>query len=256
MITFTSAQLDAWIAGFFWPFVRMLALLQTAPVLGHRSVPARAKIGLAILMTVVLAPTIQTGASIPIASSTGLVLLAQQILIGVAMGFTLRIIFAAVELAGEIIGTQMGLNFAGFFDPATAQQGTPIGAWLGLLLTLVFVAMNGHLLVLYALAESFRVLPIDPGAFSVDSWRHVVSVGGELFRIGVYASLPVMAAMLVCNLAMGVLARVAPQINVLAVGFSVTILVGFLVLVLALPVIGIFLEQSLLRGIDLARVRP
>lgn len=255
MISFSSVQIDAWIAGFFWPFVRMLALLSVAPVLGHRTVPARAKVGLAFLTALLLAPTVQNGSQYAIGSFDGLGLLIQQLLIGIAMGFILRLIFAAVELAGDIIGTQMGLNFAGFFDPQSAQQGTPIGAWLGVLLTLIFLSMNGHLLMLYALADSFRVIPIAPDAIAISDWRRVVGVGGELFRIGLYASLPVIAAMLVCNVALGALGRVAPQLNVLAVGFSITIMVGFLVLLLALPVMGTFLQQSILRGIDLMSVR-
>ena len=255
MISFSEAQINGWIAGFVWPFIRMLALLGVAPVLGHRTVPVRVKVGLAFLFAILLAPTIQNGSQYAVASFDGLNLLVQQILIGIAMGFTLRLIFAAVELAGEIIGTQMGLNFAGFFDPQTAQQGTPIGAWLGVMMTLVFLALNGHLLVLYALADSFRIIPIAPNSISPDDWRRVVEVGAELFRIGLYASLPVITAMLVCNIALGVLGRIAPQLNVLAVGFSITILVGFSVLLLALPMMGAFLQNSIMRGIELMTLR-
>ncbi|MEO7403361.1 MAG: flagellar biosynthetic protein FliR [Burkholderiales bacterium] len=251
MLNFSSVQLDTWIAGFLWPFIRILALISSAPVIGHRGVPMRVKVGLAALMAMLIAPTIQNGDQFSIGSSAGFILVLQQVLIGVAMGFTLRIIFAAVELAGEVIGTQMGLNFAGFFDPQSSQQGTPIGAWLGLLITLIFLAMNGHLMLLASINESFRIVPIAPDAGLVGDWRKLALIGSELFRIGLYASLPVIAAMLTCNIALGVLARVAPQLNVLAVGFSITILVGFLVLYLSLPVIGVFLQGSIERGMGL-----
>lgn len=251
-----SAQsLDFWLAAFFWPLVRILALVATMPVLGHRNVPARVKVALAVAATVVIAPTLPPSANPSLMSAMGVLTVIQQVLVGVAMGFTLRVIFAAVELAGELMGLQMGLSFAGFFDPQSASQGTPIGAWLGVVATLIFLSINGHLMVLYALGESFRIVPIGPESFGAADWRRIAMLGTELFRIGVYAALPVVAAMLVCNVALGVLARVAPQLNLLAVSFSITLLVGFTVLYLALPVIGAFLTTALERGVSMTLAR-
>lgn len=250
MIELGTRAIDAAIAGFLWPFVRILALIATAPVLGHRSVATRVKIALAALVTIIVAPNV-TVPPATLASSEGVILLVQQILIGIAMGFALRLVTAAIELAGEVIGLQMGLNFAGFFDPSTTNMGTPIGAWLGMLVTLVFLAMNGHLLVIYGVAESFRVFPIATDALAADDWRRLVGLGADLFRIGLYVALPVIAAMLVCNLGLGVLARVAPQLNVLAVGFSITLIVGFVVLTAAMPFVGQYIETMLGRGFEM-----
>jgi flagellar biosynthetic protein FliR len=254
MITLSAQQIDVWLAAIFLPLVRLLAFIGAAPIFGHMSVPVRVKVGLALAMTVALAPHLLVPAH-TLASAEGVILIAQQFLVGVAMGFTLRVIIAAIELAGEMIGMQMGLNFAGFFDPQTASQGTPIGAWLGLLALLVFLAANGHLVVLDALADSFRVIPIRPDAIQLADWRRLALVGAELFRIGLYVSLPVVGAMLVCNIALGVLARVAPQLNVLVIGFPVTILVGFTMLLAALPFIVPFLETALGRGIALISLK-
>lgn len=255
MITVSAQQLDFWLASFFWPFVRILAVVGTAPVLGHRNVPARLKVGLAIAITILIAPTLPETRSYSLASATGILVIAQQVLVGIAMGFTLRVIFAAFELAGEIMGLQMGLSFAGFFDPQSASQGTPIGAWLGLLATLIFLGMNGHLMVLWSLGESFRLVPIGPESFGTADWRRLALLGVELFRIGVYAAMPVVAAMLVCNLVLGLLGRVAPQLNILAVGFSATIFVGFTVLYLSLPVISAFMHMALERAIGMTMAR-
>lgn len=255
MITVSAQVLDYWLAAILWPLIRMLAVVATMPVLGHRSVPARVKVGLALAATLVIAPTLPATTVPSLFSPLGAVTAAQQVLVGVSIGFTLRIVFAAIELAGELMGLQMGLSFSGFFDPATATQGTPVGAWLGVIATLVFLGMNGHLMVLHALGESFRVVPIGPESLGGADWRRLALLGTELFRIGVYAALPVVAAMLVCNLGLGVLGRVAPQLNLLAVGFSVTLLVGFSVLYLALPVIGAFLQNALERGIASTMIR-
>ena len=255
MVSFDLAQLDAWIATLLWPFVRILGLLASAPVLGHRSVPVRVKVGLALIATAVVAPTLNTGGQYSLASSQGLIVLAQQILVGVSMGFTMRLIFGAIELAGEVMGSQLGLNFAGFFDPQSAQIGTPFGAWLGVIATLIFLAMNGHLLMIFALSESFRVIPIAPEALLAADWRKYALLGSELFQIALLLALPIIVAMLVCNLGLGVLGRIAPQLNLLSLSFSVTIIVGLAVLALSLPAMGAFIQQTLERGVELMLLR-
>lgn len=254
MIEVLALDAERWIAALFYPLVRILSLIATAPVLGHMSVPMRVKVLLGVVITFAVAP----GLPMPVVGLSdprAILVIAQQILIGAAMGFTLRVIIAGIELAGELIGMQMGLNFAGFFDPASASQGTPIGAWLGLLATLLFLCANGHLQVIAAVAESFRYLPVDPGASIVADWRKVVHVGAELFRIGFYVVLPVMAATLICNITMGVLTRMAPQLNLLAVGFPVTLAVGFWMLLAALPFIVPYLETTLQRALSLTLPR-
>ncbi len=251
MLQVTSQQLELWLAAFLLPLIRMLAFITTAPIFGHMSVPARAKVGLAFIATIAIAPTLPQPAY-TLASGEGVQLIIEQFLIGVAMGFSLQLVIASIQLAGELIGVQLGFNFAGFFDPQTASQGTPIGAWLGLLALLIFLSINGHLLVLDALADSFRTLPLTPDAVRLTDWRKLALLGGELFRIGLYVALPVLGAMLVCNITLGLLARVAPQLNVLAIGFPVTLLVGFTILLASLPFILQFIESALGRGIAMS----
>ena len=248
MIEVSGTQIEQWLAAFFYPFVRILATVASAPIFGHMGVPMRVKVGLGFLITITIAPTLAVPAY-PLASPVGILLIAAQILIGIAMGFAIRLVIAAIELAGELIGTQMGLNFAGFFNPQTASQGTPIGAWLGLLATLLLLCANGHLMILDALADSFRVLPIQPNAVAITDWKKLILFGAELFRIGLFVALPVLGAMLVCNIGLGVLTRVAPQLNVIAVGFPVTLLVGFTMLLAALPFIVVYLDATIGRAL-------
>ena len=250
MINITGGQIEQWRAIFFYPLIRILALVASAPVLGHIGVPMRVKVGLALVVTAIIAPTLPVSVQ-ALASPAGMMLIAAQILIGLAMGFALRLVISAIELAGELIGTQMGLNFAGFFDPQTASQGTSIGAWLGLLATLLLLCANGHLMMLGAVADSFRVIPIQTDAVDLTNWKKLILFGGELFRIGLYVALPVLGAMLVCNIGLGVLARVAPQLNILAIGFPVTIMVGFTMLLAALPFIMVYLDATIGRALSM-----
>ena len=235
MISITSAQLSAWLGAFIWPFFRILALVSSAPVLGNTSVPVRVKVGLAFVLTLVLAPILGTMPAVEPGSAIGLLILAQQIVIGVAIGFTMRIIFTAVEMAGNIAGMQMGLGFATFFDPQNAAQVPVVGQFLGLLATVLFLALNGHLYMIEVLAQSFQALPVMPPPFSAAGWRALAGWGGEIFLAGLLLSMPIMAALLITNLALGIMTRAAPQLNVFSVGFPITLAAGFVVLAIALP---------------------
>ena len=251
MFTVSAADLDAWLAGYFYPFVRIAALASSAPLFSHRSIPRPTRIGLAVLLTIVVAPTLSPATFVSPFSGPGVLLIVQQILIGVAIGFTLQVVFAAVELAGELIGLQMGLSFATFVD-ADADQATIIGAFLAVAMLLVFLSLNGHLMLLAGLVDSFRSFPIDGvrGLVAFDV-RSLVLVGRDLFALGVTLALPVIAAMLLANLALGVLTRTAPQLNLFAVGFPVTLATGLAMLSLALPYLVPAMESAALRGLSL-----
>jgi flagellar biosynthetic protein FliR len=251
MISVTSAQIGAWLAMFVWPFVRILALLMAAPVINAPNVPAQVKIGLALAVTVIVAPTLPPEAHPAVSSSSVFALMAQQIVVGVALGFAMQVVFAAVELAGDMLGLQMGLSFAGFVDPSSNDQSPLVGSFLGLLATLMFLSINGHLAMIAAIVDSFTAVPIAPTLEGGLELPRLAAWGGELFRLGLQLSLPVLATMLLVNLALGVLARAAPQLNVFAVGFPITLVVGFTVLAAALPYFGPALTVALERGLAL-----
>ena len=243
MITVTTSQWYAWIAAFLWPFLRVLGLIIAEPVLGNTNVPAPAKVGLAIFIALVLAPVIPPVPAVDPASAAGMLIAAQQLMIGLALGFILRIALTAAETAGQLIGLQMGLGFAVFFDPESSAQTAVVGQFLGMFAILVFLSMDGHALVITALAHSFTTLPISADPVAPNGLRLLLEWGGEIFRTGLLISLPVVAALLIANTAVGVMTRAAPQLNIFAVGFPLTLTVGFFGLWLAVPYIGPALER-------------
>ena len=249
MFTVSAAELDAWLAGYFYPFVRIAALASSAPLFSHRSIPRPTRIGLSVLIASIVAPTLPSMSFVSPFSAHGVVLILQQVLIGVAIGFTMQIVFAAVELAGELIGLQMGLSFATFIN-ADSDQVPIVGSFLAVTMMLVFLAINGHLMLIAGLVGSFSSFPIDgaPGLVFLDV-RALVETGRELFSLGVTLALPVIAAMLLANLALGVLTRTAPQLNLFAVGFPVTLATGLAMLALAMPFLVPAMEQALMRGL-------
>jgi flagellar biosynthesis protein FliR len=250
MISVSAAQLYAVINAFFWPFVRILSLFSSAPLLGDQVVPARVKIALAMACAILVAPTLSEAPTSSPFSGDGVMLLIQQVLIGVSIGFGMRFVFAAVELAGDMIGLQMGLSFATFIDPQNSTETPIVGSFLGIIATLILLALNGHLLMIAALIDSFRILPISAHPEITLGIGRIVALGGEIFRIGLHLSLPVLATLLVLNLAMGVLSRAAPQINIFAIGFPMTILAGLFLLGLSLPYIVSALEPVLVQAIS------
>lgn len=249
MLTVTTAQLYTWLAAFLWPFARIAALVGAAPVLGSSLTPARLRIGLALLITLLVAPTLGALPAIAPASPQGLLLLAEQVLIGSAMGFAMQIVFEAVQLAGEIAGLQMGLGFATLYDPQLPGQIAVIGEYLNVIAILVFLAIDGHLLLIAGLARSFQLLPISLAPFGAPGLGALVEWGTRIFSFSLILSLPLIAALLLTNLALGILSRAAPQLNIFAVGFPLTIFVGFMVLLFAAPELGPLLSGFITRGI-------
>ena len=165
MISFTEADVLAWITPLLWPFLRALALLSVLPVLGTRVVPARVRIALAALIALAAQASLPAMPVVALDSGLGFMLVLQQLLIGISLGFAVRLVFAAIELAGEIVGLQMGLNFAGFFDPLTASQTTASSRFFGAIVGWLFIVINGHLLVIAALVNSFNAFPVGDAPF-------------------------------------------------------------------------------------------
>lgn len=250
MLSVTSAQLDAWLALFVFPLVRILGLMATAPIFSNASLPRRTRLILGLVIGFALAPALPPMPTIPAGSWIGLVVLAEQLLIGLLMGMTLRIVFAAIDLAGELIGLQMGLSFAVFYDPQSSGQTPVVTEFLSLFASLIFLAMDGHLVTISALAESFRLLPVSAQPFAITGLSSLLTWVGTLFSAGIMLSLPLVTALLIANLSLGVLTRMAPTLNLFAIGFPVTLAAGFIVLMLSLPYFGAALERLYGQGFN------
>jgi flagellar biosynthetic protein FliR len=235
VLTFSEAQLMAWITPLLWPFIRVLALFSTAPVLSQRNVPLRMRVGLAFLITVCAQASMPEMPTIALDSSQGFLLVLQQVLIGVTMGFAARIVFAAIEFAGELVGLQMGLNYAGFFDPTSGSQGNAVGSFFGITVSWLFIIINGHLLLIMALVQSFNAFPVSPEPFAFLRALQPQVWGAEVFKLGLWIALPMITMLLFVNLVLGVISRVSQQMNIFAIGFPVTLSVGLLGVLLTLP---------------------
>lgn len=252
MISFTSAQLSTWLAAFIFPLARILALIASSPIFGNRQIPARLKVGFAVLLTLVVAPTLEIPTDIDPASAQGVILLAQQIVAGLMMGFSIRLVFTAVEMAGDIAGMQMGLGFANFYDPQNASFSPVIAQFLGIIAALAFLALNLHLVMLAALVDSFRSFPISSVPPSATAFRTLAEWGGSIFANALQLCLPLIGALLITNLALGILTRSAPQLNIFAVGFPITLAVGFGALMLLMPFFAPLLDYFTRMALDTA----
>jgi flagellar biosynthetic protein FliR len=243
MITLNSLDINALIAGYLWPFTRIMGLLAIAPLFGNNGIPARLKVALGMLLSAIVAPTVAALPAMDPVSIAGMLLLAQQFIIGIAMGFAMRIVFTAVELAGELCGMTMGLGFATFFDPQSSGRTSAISQFLSLLTLMVYLAANLHLVVLSTLVDSFTSMPISAMPMGGDLFRQLVGWGGRIFSAGIQLALPVVAGLLIVNIALGILTRAAPQLNLFGVGFPITLSVGFLMLALAVPYLAVPLDR-------------
>lgn len=235
-----------------WPFVRVAAMVGTAPVFSSDMVPVRVRVALAVVVTAVVLPVLPpTPVADPI-SAAGVLICAQQLLIGVAMGFALRLVFSALTIAGQTVATSMGLGFASTVDPQNGVQVPVVSQLYVILATLLFLVFNGHLVLIELVAESFRTMPVALDGLTRNGLWALVSWGSEMFAGAMLIAMPVVASILLLNISFGVITRAAPQLNIFAVGFPLTILMGFIILWLTLPGIVTQFERLVMDGFALS----
>jgi flagellar biosynthetic protein FliR len=247
LISVDTSQLSQWYGSVFWPLTRVLALVATAPVLSHAAIPIRAKVGIALAITLAIAPVVSSPPLAGLLEARGFVSLIHNLLVGLSLGFAVRLVFVAVELAGQLIGLQIGLSFGGYFNPDSGESENVVSNFMAMLALLMFLAVDGHLMLLFALADSFRLFPVGAGG-PLDPLT-LVRAAPDVFSIALTISLPILAVMLLVNVVLGVMARVAPQLNLFAVGFPLTILSGLAALAMFLPTLEAPLRAVLQRGL-------
>jgi flagellar biosynthesis protein FliR len=227
-IALTTGQLEAWVAQVFFPFARIGACLMVAPMFGARFVPARTRIILAVAITALVAPMLPETGVKPF-SGEGFVVVAQQLLIGVALGFALQVVFDALALAGQLLANSMGLSFAFNIDPLRGSSTPALGQLYVILATLTFLALGGHLALLEVMVASLHTMPIGLTGLGSEGLWALVLWGGQLFAGAIGIALPGVTALLIVNLAFGVVSRAAPSLNLFAVGFPISLVIGLLV---------------------------
>ncbi|PIE38637.1 MAG: flagellar biosynthetic protein FliR [Gammaproteobacteria bacterium] len=239
----SSDQLFTLLQGWYWPFLRLSALFMIAPIFGASSFPRRARILLAVAIASIIAPTLPAVQGVDPMSAAGVLMAGEQVLIGLAMGFILQTAFAALVMAGQALAMTMGLGFAMSVDPQNGVQVPVLSQFYMIVATLLFLAIDGHLMMIEALAHSFTLLP--PGQLGqVENLAmNIVRWGSQMFASALLIALPALTAALLINVSFGVITRAAPQLNIFAVGFPVTISVGFVFIMLSMPPVIKLLED-------------
>lgn len=233
---FTADEIGALVGSYGWPFIRIAAMIGVMPVLSSSFVPTRARLMVALAVTAVVAPIIPPVPEIDAISIRGFLVIIQQVLIGVLSGFIFHLVFNAFMIGGQVIAMQMGLGFSMMVDPINGEQAPVMSMFFVLMVTLFFLLLDGHLAMIVMITDSFRSIPIADTGISYDAFWVITQWASDMFVGGVLVSLPAVTALLLVNMALGVMSRAAPQLNIFAVGFAVTIIAGFYVLLLSLPV--------------------
>lgn len=251
MLALDYDALTAELAHFLFPLARILALIASAPLLSHAGIPRRVKAALGIAVAAAVVPALPPTPPLDPFSVTGIIAFSREILIGLLLGFSVRLIVAAIEVAGELIGLQMGLGFATFFDPQRAGPSPALAMFLEYLTMLVWLAVGGPLMLFGAVDATFTSLPVGIGTLPAFELNAVARTAGTMFVAGLHLALPVIVALTIVNVALGFLARAAPQMNLFAVGFPMTLLTGIVALGVSLPLVLPFIERHLVASVEL-----
>ena len=251
-IALTTGQLETWVAQGFFPFTRIGACLMVAPMFGARFVPTRTRILLAAAITALVVPLTPATGIAPF-SSAGLICTAQQLLIGAALGFALQVVFDALGLAGQLLANSMGLSFAFNVDPLRGSSTAALGQLYIILATLTFLTLGGHLALLDVLVHGFTSMPVGTEGLGREGLWSLVIWGGQLFAGAIAIALPGVTALLIVNLAFGVVSRAAPSLNLFAVGFPVSLVVGLLVVLAGIGPLQEGVAQLIAQGFEFLR---
>ena len=208
-----------------------------APAFGATFVPPRVRLVIAGGVALIIAPLIPQPADVVPFSAAGMLITVQQVVIGIALGFCMQAVFDAVTLGGQLLSNSMGLSFAYNMDPMHGAQTPVLGQFYTLMVTMTFLALNGHLKLIEILVDGFRTLPIGTTGLGSEGLWTVVLWGSTLFSGALSIALPGVTALLIVNLAFGVMSRAAPQLNLFAVGLPVSLVFGLVIMWVGLPAV-------------------
>src|SRR5450432_511836 len=233
-LTLNAADVSTWVSRMWWPTLRVGGFVLAAPIASEGVVPRLVKIVLILALAFLLAPLVEVPAGLSIFSATGMLAAVLELLIGVSIGMVVQLTFEALIFAGQSISMTMGLGFATLVDPQRGAQVPVLGQLFMIFGTLTYLSINGHLMLLGALADSFHSLPIGAAHIDKGFFMSIVLWGARVFDTGLLIALPAVIALVIVHLALGVVTRAAPQLNLFGVGFTITLLAGFFVLIAGL----------------------
>lgn len=229
------------LAAYLWPLFRIASMLMVMAIFGASTTPTRVRLLMAVAITVAVAPVLPPMPNIELMSLESVLVTVQQLLIGSAMGFVTLLLMQTFVLTGQIIGMQTSLGFASMVDPASGQQTPVVGNFFLVLTTLIFLSVDGHLVLIRMLIASFNTIPVSIHGISIASYRSLAEWGSYMFGAALTMSVSAIVALLTVNLAFGVMTRASPQLNIFSIGFPVTMIGGLLILWLTLgPVMAHF----------------
>ncbi|RYY04179.1 MAG: flagellar biosynthetic protein FliR [Gammaproteobacteria bacterium] len=244
-----EAQINQFIGQYLWPLMRISAFYFAVPVIGARTVPARIRIMLSLFTALLVVPLLPNAPTVSFMSVEGMLMMTKEIIIGLALGFALQIVMHVFVLAGQLIALKLGLGFAAQNDPSSGVSVTVLSQFYLLLATLLFLAINGHLAVINMLVNSFTTFPVGGPGLSNDDYVLIVHMFSWMFAAGLLISLPLFTSMMIVNISFGVMGRSAPQLNILNVGFPITLMFGFILMWYSLsnflPLFNQIIEEGL-----------
>lgn len=226
----TEEQLSQFIGQYLWPLLRISAFYFAVPVIGARTVPARVRIILTLFTSIMIAPVLPPAPLVSFLSAQGFMMIIQEVLIGLALGFAMQVVLHVFVLAGQFISMKMGLGFAAMNDPSSGVSVTILSQFYLLVSTLLFLASNGHLVVLQLMIDSFTTFPIGGAGMNAAHFKTIVDLGSWLFSAALLITLPLFTSLMIVNMSFGVMSRSAPQLNVFTVGFPITLILGFILM--------------------------
>jgi len=224
------------------PLARISAFVVGAPMIDSNTIPPQAKVLISVFLAITVLPLIDAPPAIGWNFGSVLLLL-QQMIIGFAMALALRVVFGVIQVAGQMIAQQMGLGFAALQDPQNGVQVPLVSRFYSVLLILLFLAIDGHLVVIEILAGSFTSWPLSAGLPQWSMWEQFIHWTAIIFSGGLRMALPAVVVLLMVNISFGVIARAAPQLNILVVGFPISLMVGLVMMLITVgPVSRIMIE--------------
>jgi flagellar biosynthesis protein FliR len=249
----SEAQINQFIGQYFWPMLRISAFYFAVPIIGARTVPARVRVLLSLLTAMLVSPLLPVSPIISFVSLEGMLMVIKEVIIGLSLGFTLQVVLHVFLLVGQFVALKLGLGFAAQNDPSSGVSVTILSQFYLLLSTLLFLAINGHLVVIQMIVDSFSSFPIGASGFGATQYLHIVSLFSWMFGSALLISLPLLTSMMIVNMSFGVMSRSAPQMNVFTVGFPITLLFGFVLMWYSLSNFLPLFTQTIEEGLAAAR---
>lgn len=222
-------QIGGWVSTVLWPLFRVASFFMAIPMIGSALVPARIRLGLALVVTLLLVPVLPPMPNFDPLSLQSFLVIAQQILIGAALGFMVQLFVQVFVVGGQMISTQMGLGFASVSDPVNGVPVVVLSQFYLQLVMLLFLGMNGHLVMIEVLARSFERIPVGLTGLDGAVLSEIARGGGWMFSAALLMALPPVTALLVINFTFGIITKAAPQLNIFSIGFPFTLLMGLLI---------------------------